>query len=253
MTSDIVDGRAAARGFIGKNATLIAGGVLAVVLIGFFALASLADRSGPGDALYGFELSVAEPVAGAFRFTSNARANYHYERLLERLTESRDVPFEIEGDERAALLAPVADNILHQVRSILGTFEGRSDERAIEIAVNTVAILELYETTYSLQAGDSVGTVGEAVDDARARLNEMLAAYRDRFTLPELEEMLVREITIITDEAQTATPYTLNRVTENLYDILDMLGEGNVLGAYDIVFQIKIDLAKDRFSQTLLG
>lgn len=208
-----------------------------------------AQRSGPGDALYAFEMQVVEPVEASLQLTQTAKRTYHAERLAERLVELRTA-----DREKTVLTTEESNDIVEDVAEHAGETsreDGSSAERILPQLIETAALLAAHEKVL-----DDLGVDEKRITDLTETLEGRIEIRTEEYLESTEDADVAAGIASKIDRAEDTLPMITSRndaeaYTERFDDIADAVAEGKLDEAYEDATELEIDLLAEEYFREL--
>lgn len=164
--------------------------IIGVVIFCMAILGILAKNSQPGERLYGYRLSVREPVIGTFYVTAERHGDYELGLLEVRLTDMLSL---IHAGSPEDLVATALDSFRARETKVVGRITHLARSGKIEIADNLNATFRAYITAYGamLKVFPEPRTgaqeiLQEALLDAASIDEQLTNAFSSRYKVQDL-------------------------------------------------------------------
>jgi len=197
-----------------------------------------AQASGPGDLLYGIEISVVERIQESLYLTHDSRELYHTQRLEERLDEMQDAQAEgvIDQDDQDTVARNVED---HVEALVLSLAQDSEPEQKIPRLVKAKALVEAHEEI--LEESD-VATSSDSIDDQIEDVSDIYAKDKEEAVIAVADAVAdIQEDAL--DLASTTSPAIMGQ----LEDIAEAIQDGDLGEALYLASETQANQLKDRY------
>lgn len=216
---------------------------LALLIVASIPVTYAAQKSGPGDLLHGFELSVVEPLEHIAQFSPDAKVAYSTHRLEERLDELQDAP---KGQITQEQIAIASENIQGYVNEALVVDPESPKKEVISHFVKVSALLNAHEDVIAdtKQADQAIAAI---TDQVEGRLDDQVEEYAEDQTPGELAQTVQQEVKETTEilNDQTEDMDTM-AIARQLEEARKEVSQGDLEEALQEVIDAKVQaLAQD--------
>jgi len=197
-----------------------------------------AQASGPGDLLYGIEISVVEPIEESLHVGHDSRERYHTQRLEERLDEVQDAQAEgtIDQDDQETVARNVED---HVEALVLSLAQDSEPEQKIPRLVKAKALVEAHEEL--LDEAD-VATSSDSIDDQIENVSDTFAKDKE-----DAVEAVADAVADIQEDALDTASTTSPAIKGQLEDIAEAIQDGDLGEALYLATETQANQLKDRY------
>jgi hypothetical protein len=205
-----------------------------------------AQKSGPGDFLHGFELTIVEGLEETVRVSTRSRLAYATTRVEERLRELQSEDTSI----TAADAAEMNENLEDHVGNVLKEVPQEKDtEESVNSLIRVSALLRAHDN-----ALDKAGAASSAVEDLNmtvtTQLFEEVEEYTDEQRPEVLAETVRQEVTEL-DNLLKNSPNNLVTadVRGHLDEATEELQAGDPEDAFEEIVEAKIQLLTQDYGE----
>lgn len=225
---------------------------IAASLVLFMSTGIAADRSLPGEALYGIKVEVMEPVTEFSKTTEQGKLEYNITKLQRRLAEVKQL--EEEGSTESESVTLASSYVTKHVNDIIALIN-ESDNQEIS---HTQVLSSLTEASGVVRAHgmaedgvykDENSVTEEVLEDLDVAFGVEAAAFAKENPADALSyiESIVEEV----DDTLTASSSEAekNKVNEDLEEVADSLKLGELTDALSSISEIKEDRVFEEYSE----
>lgn len=225
---------------------LVGMAAFAFILLGSIPATYAAQKSGPGDFLHGFELSVVEPLQSIIHFSPQAQVSYSTRRLEERLDELQSTPNEEMTDEQIAI---ASENIQEYTNEALVVVPESSKKEIINQLIKVSALLNANEDVIA-RTKQNEPIIATITDQVEGQLSDQIELYAQGQAPADLAETVQQEVRATTEilEDQAQSPDTIT-ITKLLEEAQKDISAGDLEEALQDVIDAKVQaIAQDYYA-----
>ena len=205
-----------------------------------------AQKSGPGDFLHSFELTIVEGLEEAAHLSPRSRLAYATTRVEERLRELQSEDTSI----TAVDAAEINENLEDHVENVLKEVPQEKDaEESVNSLIRVSALLRAHDN-----ALEEAGAESDAVEDLNmtvaAQLFEEVEEYTDEQRPEVLAETVRQEVAELDNLLKNSpnNPVTTD-VREHLNEATEELQAGDPEDAFEEIVEAKIQLLTEDYGE----
>lgn len=221
------------------QAILIGGSALVLLTIIFVALAQM---SKPGSPLYSFEIGPLEEAQAYLYPSASVRADFHLDRMKERLSEVRRAGGESNLTEEQKVM--MVENARYHSNEVVGLLQGNepTDPNTLAKMVELSALVRAQDRVFGNEAGIKA-PMEDMKKNARSGLITVIASYMESKPVNDLESEMSAQLELLSSELQSTTDEDmLQQIARGLIDINEEMLKKNTAGAYETLVSLRIDL-----------
>lgn len=219
--------------------------LLALLILVSVPITHAAQKSGPGNVLHGFELSVIEPIEQIIQFSPNAQVSYATNRLEERLDELQAASQDKITEEQIAI---ANENIQGHVNEALVSIPESPKKEVISHFVKVSALLHAHENVIA-EVDQTKPIITGLTDQVENQLSNQVEEYAQDQTPGELAQTVQQEVQetakLLADQPQDSDTIVIAKQLEGAQEELSQ-------GDYEEALQEVIDAKVQALAQDYL-
>ena len=224
---------------------LVAMAVFALLLVSGIPLTYATQKSGPGDLLHGFELSIIEPVEHLVYFSTNSQVDYSTRRLEERLDELQEVP---EGQITDEQFAIANDNVQEYADEALVAIPDATQKEVVSHIVKVSALLNAHEDVL-IDNQQEVEEIEDLNNKVEMELSDQVEEYADQQDTTQLAEIIKQEAAEVSKLIEGSRDAESLAIAEQLRDAQEEALKGNLEGALQEILDAKVQALAQNYTE----